>query len=196
MRSGKREIALNYLLKKIRTMFAGMLFVFAGSVIALPVYVGSFNVFDGPSGSLAPQPLSAREVAAMLYGGVYTDYAISISDSLDPDSITHSAWLDGYFDSQYLETAAAEDFVTVPPSGLYDDYPAYSAWVCDHADCAADGYESSEGWFGFNYTNYVWRLNTVIDPTPITEPNPTLLFVTALLMLLTGGWLRGKKNNK
>jgi hypothetical protein len=185
---------LNSLLKNIRAVFAGMLFLLAGSVFALPVYVGSFNVFDGPSWTIAPQPLSAREVAAMLYGGVYSDYAISVSESQDPNSITHSAWLDGVLDTQYLETPATEDFVGIPPSGLYDDYPAYSAWVCDHADCVADGYESSEGWFGFNYTNYVWRLNAVIDPTPITEPNPALLMTTALLLLLTGGWLRGKKN--
>ncbi len=183
-------------LRKIRIALAGAVFLFTGSAFALPIFIGSFNVFDGPFWTLAPQPLSARQVAAMLYGGVYSDYAISISASRDPDSITHTAWLDGVLDTKYLETAAAEDFVTVPVSGLYDSYPAYSAWVCDHANCVADDYDVSEGWFGFNYTNYVWRLNSGIDPTPMTEPSPGLLMVTALLMLLMGGWLRGKKNSR
>ncbi len=185
---------MNVLLNKVRMALVGGLFFFVGSAMAIPVYVGRFNVFNGPSLTLAPQPLSAREAAALLYGGVFSDYAISISNSLDPDSITHSAWLDGYFDTQYLETAAAEDFVTVPSSGLYNEYPAYSAWVCDHADCVADGFQSSEGWGGFNYTNYVWRLKAT-DPIQLGEPNSILLILSAFLALSMGRRLRGKKNS-
>lgn len=155
--------------------FAGTMLGASGGAVATPIYIGSFNVFDGPSWQTAPVPLSARQTAALLFGGEALDYAISI----DPTVITHTAWLDGVGDLQYLLTAAPEDFVQAPGSGLYDDILAYSAWVCDHADCMADGYLVNEGWAGFNYTNYVWKLN-------VTDPNPNPVPVPSTVALLLG----------
>jgi hypothetical protein len=169
-------------LRMQRMVLAVIVLFLANSAFAAASFVGSFNVFDGPAWSLEPKPLSAREVAAMLYGGSFSDYAISISSSTDPNSITHTAWVDGFLDSQYLQTAASENFVVVPSSGVYNDYPAYSAWVCDHADCAPDGFVPQQGWEGNNYKNYVWRLVAA----PVPEPYPFLMFLAALPMLLMG----------
>lgn len=187
---------MNFLMKRIWVVLAGALFLFSSSAIAMPIFVGSFNVFDGPSAATAPEPLSAREAAALLFGGLFSDYAISVSSSLDPNSITHTAWLDGVIDTQYLETPASEDFVVAAASGFYDDYPSYSAFVCDHADCVADGFPVSAGWLDYNYTNYVWRLEAVVGPTLLAEPNPFLLILTAFLVWLTGRWFYGKAHDK
>jgi hypothetical protein len=163
------------------------------SATAAPIYVGSFNVFDGPVGWSSPQPLSARQVAAMLFGGAYADYAVSIDSSLDASTITHTAWLDGYGDVQYLLSAADEDFVSAPPSGLYDDFSAYSAWVCDHADCVDDGFPQNEGWPGFNYTNYVWKLDAGTQP-PSDVPEPgTLALMASFVGIGVGRRLLGKR---
>jgi len=146
-------------------------------------YVGSFNVFDGPAFSFddPPQALSARQAAALIFGGSFSDYAISIVYSRNPDEITHTAWLDGVFDTQYLETPADEDFIGASTTGKYDEYGVYSAWVCDHADCLAAGFDASEGWSGYNYTNYVWRLSNPTIGLPETS-TPALLFAGLLLL--------------
>lgn len=179
--------------KKMRMTIAGTVLLLANSAFATPSYVGSFNVFDGPSVTLAPLSLSALDVAAQLFGGLSADYAISVNSSLNPGSITHTAWLDGYWDTQYLQTAAPESFVMASSSGRYDDYPAYSAWVCDHAECVADGYRKSAGYQDSNYTNFVWRLDGVAPPVP--EPFSFLMFLTAIPMLFLGKRRYGKETS-
>jgi hypothetical protein len=163
----------------------------SGAMASTYAYVGSFNVFDGAFVGDVPDVLSARQAAAYLFGGVYSDYAISVSSSLDPLTISHSAWLDGYFDPQYLETPADEDFVGTLSSGKYDDYGAYSALVCDHAYCQGWGDAANAGLeypsYGYSYTNYVWRISGTSSQVP--EPS-SLAVVLAGLGVLGGAQAR------
>jgi hypothetical protein len=147
-----------------RSLLALLLFA-STALWAAPVYVGSFNVYDGPVWNSNPNVLSALETAAMLFGGLPTDYAISVDPSLDPSTITHTAWLDGYGDETYLVTPAAEDYSLSSIGGGYNYYPSFSAWVCDHANCIDYGYPATSGLPGDNYTNYVWLLDTGV-PEP------------------------------
>lgn len=167
----------------------GMLFFSAVSIAATPTYVGSFNVFDGQFWDEAPGVLSARQAAASLFGGSYSDYAISVFDSRDPLTISHSAWLDGFFDPQYLLTPAGEDFVGVSTTGKYDEYGAYSALVCDHANCV--GWDNpvnarSESEPSYSYTNYVWRVTAVPEPSSMA-----MLF--AGIPLIAFAWARRRQ---
>lgn len=124
--------------------------------------IGFFHVYDGPVWTSNPQVMSALDVAAMLFGGLPSDYAISV----DPNVITHTAWVDGYGDTQYLVTPVAETFkLSSRLDGGYDQSPSYSAWVCDHADCVAYGAEVNGPLPGYNYTNYVFRSDV---PEPST----------------------------
>ncbi|MFP5410043.1 MAG: PEP-CTERM sorting domain-containing protein [Gammaproteobacteria bacterium] len=132
---------------------------------AAPIYVGSFNVFDGPVWTSNPQVMSAREAAAMLFGGLPTDYMISVIN--DVNNITRTAYLDGWGDTQYLITPTSEDYkLSSRLDGGYDQSPSYSAYVCDHANCQAYGASVSSGLQGYNYTNYVFR-NSVPEPASL-----------------------------
>src|SRR5438445_13111484 len=61
-------------------------------------FVGSYHVGAGPLWSIGtPQALSARQAAALLFGGVYTDYAISTnSNTVDPNTITYTGFYDRF----------------------------------------------------------------------------------------------------
>src|SRR5688572_6549717 len=63
--------------------------------IAAPVFVGSFEVDDGPFWTTNPPVFSGREAAALLFGGVPTDYAISTVDN-NPANINNMAWYSGW----------------------------------------------------------------------------------------------------
>lgn len=146
------------------------------SAQAAPSYVGSFNVFDGPVWTSNPQAISGRQAAALIFGGSASDYAISVNSSLDPNTITNTAWLDGWGDEQYLLTPTDDDFfLSSRVDGGYDTSPAFSAYVCDHANCTAYGNPVSSGTPGYNYTNYVWRL----DPTN-SVPEPASMALVGL----------------
>lgn len=129
------------------------------------IYVGSYNVFDGPTWFNNPQVYTGREAAALLFGGSPLDYAISTVN--DINNITNTAWVDGNGDDQYLLTAVSQDFsLSSLAGGGYNPGPAYSAYVCDHADCQDYGFPVSAASAGFNYTNFVFRNIT----TPVPEP--------------------------
>lgn len=158
-------------MKSKKLPFAGAaiaLSIFSAGLAAQPAqaatytFVGSFNVFDGPVWTSNPKVVSGVEAAALLFGGSASQYAISVnSNTADPSTITHTAWLDGWGDTTYLVTAASETYSLSSSGGAYNPAPAFSAYVCDHANCAAYGFPSSSGEAGLNYTNYVWRTTGV-----------------------------------
>lgn len=151
-----------------KNLFAGAIFlVMAGATQAAPTYVGSYNVFDGPVWTSNPAVMSGKEAAAFLFGGSASDYAISVNSSLDWTTITNTAWLDGWGDTQYLSTATDDDYkLSSSSDDGYNLSPAYSAFVCDHANCQAYGYTVSSGYSHLNYTNYVWRISENDVPEP------------------------------
>lgn len=61
---------------------------------AAPVYIGSFNVNAGPEWNSNPPVYSAQEAAALVFGGIASNYYISIV----PDAITHTAYYNGWGD--------------------------------------------------------------------------------------------------
>lgn len=135
------------------------------SANAAPVYVGNFNVFDGPIWTSNPIVYSATEAAALLFGGVASDYYISVnSDTVDSSTITHTAWLDGWGDTTYLFTPTSETYSLSSSGGNYSPSPSFSAYVCDHANCREYGFSEASGYEGSNYTNYVWRVAAVPEP--------------------------------
>jgi PEP-CTERM motif len=127
---------------------------------ASPTYVGSYQVNDGPHWSGNPTVYSATEAAALLFGGVASDYFVSILDSGDYTSITHTGWYDGWgehsgmqFDENYKLDLGAPGYNAPGGTGT-----ARSAYV-------QDGLSN-------NYVNYVWRADAV---AAVPEPGSLAL---------------------
>ena len=107
------------------------------------VYEGSYTVSDGANWMSNPPVYSAKEAAALIFGGEASDYVISVNPSQDPASITGTGWYDGWgkpwtiFDDDFKQDAAPEGY----KEPVLD---AWSAYVSDHVDPSK--------------MNYVWKL--------------------------------------
>ncbi len=120
-------------------------------------FVGSWEVDDGPYWGGQPIAYSGQEAAALLFGGVASDYVISTVDSLVAN-INFLAWYSilGVFDGHAL----AQDLDQDLPGELYYDGMPYafgdltnpaSSYVRDNA-------------VGSTYTNYAFRVAAVPLP--------------------------------
>jgi hypothetical protein len=140
---------------------AGMLIAATGNVKAAPTYVGSWAVADGPLWTTNPTVYSGQEVAALLWGGVASDYYISTVDS-NPLNINHLTFLDGFADTMYLTNAQSETFKFDTGNDGYSagGAPAYSAYVFDHA-C---GVPYCDNGGGDNAINFAFRIAAVPEP--------------------------------
>lgn len=98
------------------------------------VFVGSWYVGDGPVWTDQPTVYSAREAAALLFGGTASQYAISTIDN-SVANINNRAHVDGYGDSQYLYSTVDQDFKLDNGTAGYDAGGGadYSAFVLDHS---------------------------------------------------------------
>lgn len=108
------------------------------------VYAGSWSVGDGPGWTTNPRVYTGQQAAALLFGGVDTDYVISTVDSLVAN-INFRAHVDGWGDTQYLfgASSAAQNFSLDTGGGGYNSAPgfrsAYSAYVQDHSGAGNEG---------------------------------------------------------
>jgi hypothetical protein len=123
-------------------------------------FVGSYAVFDGPNWPSNPAVYSGREAAALIFGGLPTDYLISIDPSMDPNTITMTAWYDGWGEHQGM--IFNHDYKLDVGNPGYNDpgglNTARSAYV-------RDGLSDTN-----TYRNYVWRA----DVAPLV-PEPTTM---------------------
>lgn len=143
-------------------------------------YIGSYQVDDGPNWTINPTVYSAAEAAALLFGGVASDYDISTIDS-NPANINNMGWYSIWGVSG--GTAYNEDY-KLDLGGLGYNNPggvntAASAYVDDNA-------------IGRAYTNFVFRADGGVGAVP--EP------ATWAMMLIgfgaVGGAMRYKRKVK
>ena len=124
---------------------------------AAPTYVGSYQVDQGQWWTNNPHVYSAAEAAALLFGGVASDYDISTNGN-DASLIDHMGWYSIWGVSG--GTKFAEDYSLSTCGGGYN---------CGSTNSAASAYVGDNAQ-GSRYTNYVFRVdaNTVPEPATLT----------------------------
>ena len=142
--------------KMKKSLIAAMLALgVSASASADWVFVGSWDVNDGPSWSHTEQVMSAREAAALIFGGTYTDYAISTVGK-DANLIDFMAYVNGYAVGSSSGHVVAQNFIqddgftctddaACAGNGLYDYYDGNfptltgdtSAYISDWCDAGA-----------------------------------------------------------
>lgn len=122
-------------------------------------YVGSWEVDQGPWWPTAPVAYTGQAAAALLFGGVPSDYVISTIGP-NPADINFSNWVSvSTYGTTGTCNSCAEivaDNTVVSADGYYDFIGDTSAYVNAFAD-------------GSQYTNYAFL---VVDPTPLPAALP------------------------
>lgn len=110
-------------------------------------YLGFYAVYDGPHWTTNPETYSGVEAAALLFGGSPTQYAISTNSSVDPATITHTAWYDGWGEHGGMQFADDYELDTGDPGYATPggSATARSAYVRDALSNTSV------------YRNHVWR---------------------------------------
>jgi len=156
-----------------RSVIAALGFLMLGaSAQADPVYtyVGSWHVGDGPVYYSNPPVYNGLEVAALLFGGLSSDYAIS-TNGTNPNLINFKNYMDGWGDGRYLYGGsagpAAQNYSLDSGAPGYNSYPSFSAYVLDHT-CS---YRYSNpnltcGGDDLNI-NYAFRVSQVPEPATL-----------------------------
>jgi hypothetical protein len=154
-------------------VMGGILFGAIGMASAVPTFMGSWLVEEGPSWPQLPETYTGQEAAALLFGGSPGDYFISTIDS-DPAHINHMAWVStwgGACGGNFpCGTQVAENF-EASTGGLYLNFGDTSAYVEDWAR-------------GSEFRNYAF----VAGAEAVPEPGTWALMSTGLLGLLGYGW--------
>jgi|CXWL01.1.fsa_nt_gi hypothetical protein len=174
----------------MKQMFVYLFFVlFASSANAMPVFVDSWYVGEGPVWTSNPDVLNAQETAALLFGGNPLDYVIStISDQVS--DINNMAFVDGWGDDQFLLTPVAQNFSLDTGAPGYDDptdvdFSSYSAYVLDHS-CFNRYSNPGEGCLDTQIgRNYAFRVAAQV-PEPAT-------IVLLMIGLVGAGFLRHRQ---
>jgi len=144
-------------LKNLLAAAAATLALSAGAANAVTyVFAGSWFVGQGPPAFQTQPPVySAVEAAALLFGGVASDYAISTVDS-NVANINFLAHADQFGAPTFITTTVAQDFKQDLGTAGYNTVGDTSAYVLDHASPAT----------GFGQ-NYAFRISGVV-PEPAT----------------------------
>lgn len=156
-------------MKLIKRTLATLLLGASALAAAAPTYVGSWQLYSGPSYLTLPAPYTGQQAAAALFGGVASDYVISTVGS-DAALIDFQAWYDQY--GRGVDVFAQDYTYDVGTIGEYETDGDASALVADH-------YYMGEG--DYPYVNYAFRVSG--SSTDVPEPMSVGLLGAGLLVM-------------
>ena len=120
-----------------------------GSDVLCIAYVGEYLVHDGPVWTSSPETYSCIEACAEIFGGDPLTYRCSIDPSLDPESITGTAWLSEHGSAAYCRSGGTELPDDTKECDTYFTTGCRSAYIADNC--------------GDGSTNYCWIVGAVVD---------------------------------
>ncbi|WP_137177476.1 PEP-CTERM sorting domain-containing protein [Roseomonas sp. AR75] len=128
------------------------------------LYVGSWEVNEGPSWVTLPPAYTGQQAAALLFGGNPADYAISTAGS-DPGQITNTAWYSvlGVFGLNNGGFEFAQDYVAPASSQAPGSYYSGASFPSLATDAASAYVSDNAGEGNVNYA-FVWGTATVPEP--------------------------------
>jgi hypothetical protein len=168
-----------FCMRKFALFAASVAFLaFAGAAPAFAslVYVGSWEVMDGPFWEDEPLADTGQEAAALLFGGSAADYSISTVGT-DPSAVNYKAWyaVIGDFGPNNGGFEFAQDYVSTNSSQAPGYYYSGNNYPGGVSTDAASAYVRDSAFAG--NINYAFR--TVSNGVP--EPLTLSLFGAGLL---------------
>jgi len=159
-------------MKPIRHLIAAALLGASALASATPIFVGQWELYSHPPGQENPPltVLSGQQAAALLFGGVASDYLISTLGANAAD-INQMAWYDHYGLRNGQAQHAQDYYFDRNGNGLYDLFREASAMVMDHIYTGPDPYP---------FVNYAFRVQ---PDTAVPEPFSVGLMGAGLLGL-------------
>lgn len=149
-------------------MMSALFVAFAGATAANAalIYVGSWEVSDGPDWQTQPLAYTGQEAAALLFGGSASDYVISTLGT-DPGLVNNSAWYSvlGFFGPNNGGVLLAQDYVSAASSQAPGYYYSGNSYPFEGTD-AASAYVSDNAEEG--NINYAFRIVADGVPEPLT----------------------------
>lgn len=146
-------LALLFILTFSTTAFAGY------------IYVGNWELADGPNWQEMPLAYSGLQAAALLFGGSPDDYAIS-TVGIDPLTIDHNAWYGILGYGGGLNNGAflfAEDYLSTNSSQAPGYYYSGNEYRMNDITESASAYIGDNARYG--NVNYAFRITGVPEPT-------------------------------
>lgn len=105
----------------------------SASASASWVFVGSWDVNNGPAWSNTEPVMSARQAAALIFGGSYVDYAISTAGN-DSSLIDFMAYVNGYAVGSSSGRIVAQNFIQDDGFSCTDDAACAGNGLYDYYD--------------------------------------------------------------
>ncbi|GAA6205901.1 PEP-CTERM sorting domain-containing protein [Thalassotalea sp. SU-HH00458] len=154
--------------KLLKAALVAVVLMLSNTAMAGIIYIGSYNLYDGPAWTTNPEVYSAIEAAEEIFGSpVNGNYLISINGT-DINNISQSAWYD-------VVGNGVSDFIQSYRLDSNDDGYGASGW---RSGDDASAYVRDNGGSG-NFINYVF----LQDNTQVPEPSTLAIFALGIIGL-------------
>jgi hypothetical protein len=154
--------------KILKAALVAVVLMLSNTATAGIIYVGSYDLYDGPSWGTNPEVYSALEAAEAIFGSPINGTYLTSINGTDLNNISQTAWYDvvGVGVSEFIQSYRLDSNDDGYGAPGWQDGDDASAYVKDNA---------GEG----SYINYVFFQ----DNTQVPEPSTLAIFALGIIGL-------------